>query len=248
MLSRLEELIEGLRERSAEWRQMLPHLRGRGPRFQDLRERLAERAEILRERRAERGEVRDRLHDRSRGLPDLSPRIHDMKERMRESDGWIAWALVRLRPWHAVPGLLSAAVLIVGGFWLGGLVGDHASAAVLTRTVKVRGKVITIAGARYVSTPALTVKVKGKIVHIPASTVKLPASTVISGKTVAVDVNHTVKVPVTVSVPTTKTNTTTVNHTTVTTVIRTVTGPTTTVNGPTTTVTLPGTTITVTVP
>jgi len=26
MLSRLEELIEGLRERSAEWRQMLPRL------------------------------------------------------------------------------------------------------------------------------------------------------------------------------------------------------------------------------
>ena len=169
---------------------------------------------------------------------------------MRESSGWVAWAMERLRPWHAVPALLSAAVLVVGGFWLGGMVGGHANAAVLTSTVKIRGKVITIAGARYVSTPALTVKVKGKTVHIPASTVKLPASTVISGKTVAVkvDVNHTVKVPVTVSVPTTKTNTTTVNHTTVTTVIRTVTGPSVTttslitITGPTTTVTVTVTT------
>jgi hypothetical protein len=195
--------------------------------------------------------VRDRLHDRSRGFPDLGPKLADAKERLRESDGWILALRQRVRPWHAVPAALAALALIVGGFWLGGAVGGHASAAVLTRTVKVKGKVITIDGARYVSTPALTVKVKGKTVHIPARTVKLPASTVISGTTVAVKVNHTVSVPLTVSVPTTRTNTTTVNHTTVTTIFRTqtqtqtVTGTTTaiiTVTGPTTTVTVTVTT------
>jgi hypothetical protein len=128
----------------------------------------------------------------------------------------------------------------------GRAVGGHASAAVLTSTVKLKGKVITIDGSRFVSTPAITVKVKGKVVHIPARTVKLPAHTVVKGKTVPVkvDVNRTVKVPVT------DIQTKTVNHTvtTVRTTIQTVTGPTTTVNGPTTTITLPASTVTVTVP
>jgi len=153
----------------------------------------------------------------------------------------------RVRPWYAIPGVVAALALIIGGFWLGGAVGGHANAAVLTNTVKVKGKVVTIDGSRYVTTPALTVKVKGKTVHIPARTVKLPASTVISGKTVAVDVNRTVKVPVTIATTDTQTNTTTVNHTTVSTVVQTVTGPTTTVFGPPVTVTVPGPTVTVTV-
>jgi hypothetical protein len=193
-------------------------------------------------------ELTRRLRGRIARMRERRPRLDGVRDRLRESDGWIVAARERVRPWYAVPALLSAAALIVGGFWLGGAVGGHASAAVLTRTVKVKGHVITIDGARFVSTPELTVKIKGKSVRIPASTVKLPASTVISGKTVPVkvDVNHTVSVPVTVSVPTT------VNRTTVTTVFRTVTGPTTTVNGPTTTVVstvlLPGSTITITAP
>ncbi len=78
-------------------------------------------------------------------------------------------------------------------------------------TVKLKGHVITIDGNRFISTPAVTVKVKGKTVHIPARTVRLPATTVVKGKTVPVkvDVNRTVSVPVTVSVPTTDTQTTT---------------------------------------
>ncbi len=173
-----------------------------------------------------------------------------MRDRLDEHGGWLAAARHRVRPWYAIPGGVAALALIIGGFWLGGAVGGHASAAVLTSTVKLKGKVITIDGSRFISTPAMTVKVKGKTVHIPARTVKLPASTVISGKTVAVDVNRTVKVPVTFSTTNTQTDTTTVNHTvtTVATIVQTVTGPTTTVAGPTLTVTLPASTVTVTVP
>jgi hypothetical protein len=159
----------------------------------------------------------------------------------------------RLRPWQAVPALLSAGLLIIGGFWLGGFVGGHASAASLTKTVHLTGKVVTVNGVRYLKTPASTVRIKGKTVHIPARTVKLPAKV----STVDQLVNRTVDVPVTVhtTVPTTvsKTSVTTVVDTVqitgpTTTVINTVTGPTTTVTGPTTTVTEPAVTVTVTVP
>jgi hypothetical protein len=152
-----------------------------------------------------------------------------------------------MRPWHAIPGVVAALALIIGGFWLGGVVGGHASAAVLTSTVKLKGKIITIDGSRFISTPAITVKVKGKTVHIPARTVKLPAHTVIKGKTVPVDVNRTVKVPVIVSSTATQTKTVNRTVTTVRTTVQTVTGPTTTVNGPPVTITVPGPTVTVTV-
>jgi len=175
---------------------------------------------------------------------DLRGRLLDA---MDEHGGGLTGIRHRVRPWYAIPGVVAALALIIGGFWLGGAVGGHANAAVLTNTVKVKGKVVTIDGSRYVTTPALTVKVKGKTVHIPARTVKLPASTVISGKTVAVDVNRTVKVPVTIATTDTQTHTTTVDHTTVTTVVQTVTGPTTTVFGPPVTITVPGPTVTVTV-
>jgi hypothetical protein len=201
--------------------------------------------------------VRDRLQDSSRGwhgrkphLPAISPALDDARERWREA-GWLVAMRERIRPWFAVPAIVASLALIVGGFWLGGAIGGHANAAVLVSTVKLKGKVVTIDGSRFISTPAVTVKVKGKTVHIPARTVKLPASTVVKGKTVPVkvDVNRTVKVPVTISSTDTQTNTTTVNHTTttVTTVIRSVTGPTTTVLGPPVTITLPGSTVTVTV-
>jgi hypothetical protein len=177
------------------------------------------------------------------------PSLDRVRDRLAERGGWLGAAGERIRPWHAIPAAVAALALIIGGFWLGGAVGGHASAAVLTNTVKLKGKVVTIDGSRYVSTPAVTVKVKGKTVHIPARTIKLPGSTVVSGKTVPVDVNRTVKVPVTVSTTDTQTNTTTVNHTvtTVATVVQTVTGPTTTVNGPPITITVPGPTVTVTV-
>src|SRR3954451_2167932 len=91
-----------------------------------------------------------------------------LRDRLDEHGGWLAATRARIRPWYAIPAGVAALTLILGGFWLGGAVGDHASAAVLTSTVKLKGKVITIDGSRFISTPAITVKVKGKTVHIPA--------------------------------------------------------------------------------
>jgi hypothetical protein len=232
MLSRLDELVERLREFTV-------RLRERRPRVPDLQAKM----EALRDGWDERREL----------FPRAFPRVRRTRDRLLEAE-LIADAREKVRPWHAVPALVALLALLAGGFWLGGIVGGHASAAVLTRTLKLKGQIITVNGQRFVSTPAVTVKVKGKTVHIPAKTVRLPSSTVISGKTVAVkvDVNHTVSVPLTISVPTTRTqtNTTTVNHTVVTTTFRTVT-QTQTVQGPTTTsvitITMPATTVTVTV-
>jgi hypothetical protein len=208
-----------------------------GGKFEDLRGRLQDAMDGL----------RDRAQGVLAGARRRRPTLDGMRDRLDENGGWLGAARARMRPWHAVPAAVAALALIFGGFWLGGVVGGHANAAVLTNTVKLKGKVVTIDGSRYVSTPALTVKVKGKTVHIPARTIKLPASTVIKGKTVPVDVNRTIKVPVTVS--TTDTQTATVNHTvtSVATVVQTVTGPTTTVNAPPITITLPASTVTVTV-
>jgi hypothetical protein len=210
-----------------------------GP-FEDLRGRLLDAMDGL----------RDRRQGMRTGLRGRRPNFDGVRDRIDEHGGWLAATRQRMRPWHAIPGVVAALALIVGGFWLGGVVGGHANAAVLTSTVKLKGKIITIDGNRFISTPAVTVKVKGKTVHIPAKTVKLPAHTVIKGKTVPVkvDVNRTVKVPVTVS--STDTQTRTVNHTvtTVRTTVQTVTGPTTTVFGSPVTITVPGPTVTVTVP
>jgi hypothetical protein len=237
MLSRIAELLERLRKGTV-------RLRGQRPRMPDLRGKIED--------------ARYGWEERREVFPRLFPNVRRTGGRLLAADGLLGDARERLRPWHAVPALIALIALLAGGFWLGGIVGGHASAAVLTKTLKIKGQIITVNGKRYVSTPAVTVKVKGKIVHIPAKTVRLPASTVISGKTVPVkvDVNHTVSVPLTISVPTTRTQTqtstttTTINHTVVTTVIHTTT-QTQTVTGPTTTsivtITLPATTVTVTV-
>jgi len=227
MLSRIDELLERLREFTVRLRERRPRMPDLHGKIEDLRYGWEERKELL---------------------PRLFPRVRRTSERLLASEGLIADARERVRPWHAVPALVALLALLAGGFWLGGIVSGHASAAALTKTLKIKGRIITVNGARYVSTPAVTVRVKGKIVHIPAKTVRLPASTVISGKTVPVkvDVNHTISVPVTVKVPTTRTQTstiiTTVIHTT--TQTRTVTGPTTT---SIITITLPATTVTETV-
>jgi hypothetical protein len=197
-----------------------------------MRGRFEELVERLRE-------LGTRRRGRASGSHGLVHRLGDPFERVRENE-LFSGLRHRVRPWQAVPALLAAIALIVGGFWLGGAIGGHASAATLVRTLT--GKVLTKNGIRYLKTPATTVKVNGKTVHIPAHTVALPADTVISGTTVAV--------PITTTVPVT--TATTVNHTTTTTVVQTltVTGPTTTVQGPTQTVTdtititLPGTTVT----
>jgi hypothetical protein len=206
-----------------------------GGRIEELRGRLLDAMDGLRER----------AHGSRRWASGRRPNLDGVRDRLDEHGGWLAATRERVRPWYAIPAGVAALTLIVGGFWLGGVVGGHASAAVLTSTVRLKGKIITIDGSRFISTPAVTVKVKGKTVHIPAKTVKLPAHTVVKGKTVPV------KVPVTVSSTDTqtRTQTTTVNRTvtTVRTTVQTVTGPTTTVFGQPVTVTVPGPTVTVTV-
>ena len=206
---------------------------GKRGRFEELMHRMRELTTRRRRRQS-------RSHGRAH-------RLGDPFEGMRESS-LFSGVRRRVRPWQAVPALLAALALVVGGFWLGGVIGGHASAATLVRTLT--GRVLTKNGVRYVKTPASTVKVNGTTIHIPVRTVALPATTVISGTTVAIPINRTVPVTVVTTIPTT------VNHTTTTTVVQTltVTGPTTTAQGPTQTVTdtvtitLPGTTVTVPAP
>ena len=151
----------------------------------------------------------------------------------------------RVRPWQAVPALVAAIALIVGGFWLGGAIGGHASAATLVRTLT--GKVLTKNGDPLREDARHDGEGQRQDGPHPGPYGALPADTVISGTTIAVPINKTV--PVTIA---TTVKQTTVNHTTTTTVVQTltVTGPTTTVQGPTQTVTdtititLPGTTVT----
>jgi hypothetical protein len=163
----------------------------------------------------------------------------------RRFGGGTEW-LERLREsvhlWNALPIALVALTLTAGGFWLGSSLGGDgtASAAAVTRTIRLSGRVITVGGVQYVSTPARIVKVRGRDVRLAAQTVPL------SGKTTLLP-GSTVRVA------------TTVNNTSVATVVRTVkvpvtvTAPASTVTGPTTTildtVTLPViSTVTVTVP
>jgi hypothetical protein len=160
----------------------------------------------------------------------------------RRFGGGTEW-LDRLREsvhlWNALPIALVALTLTAGGFWLGSSLGD-ATPAAATRTIRLSGRVITVGGVQYVSTPARIVKVKGRDVRLAAQTVPLTGhTTLLPGSTVRVA--------------------TTVNNTSVATVVRTlkvpvtVTAPASTVTGPTTTildtVTVPViSTVTVTVP
>jgi hypothetical protein len=147
---------------------------------------------------------------------------------------WVDRVRDSVHLWNAVPIALAALTLALGGFWLGGVVGGGTADAA-THTVRLQGHVITVAGTRYVSTPAQTVLVKGKRVRLAAQTVPLPAAgrtTQLPGRTVLVS--------------------TTITDTSVGTVVRTVTVPAVTVTAPASTVTGPTTTVqdtvTVTVP
>jgi hypothetical protein len=132
----------------------------------------------------------------------------------------------------AVPLALVALTLTLCGFWVGTVIGGDGSAQAATRTVHLRGQVITSNGVQYITTPAQTVLVKGKRVRLAPQTVPLAAAaqtTQLPGSTVVVA--------------------TTIRDTSVGTVVRTVSVPV-TVTGPTTTVTGPTTTVqdTITVP
>jgi hypothetical protein len=147
---------------------------------------------------------------------------------------WLERLRDSVHVWNAVPIALLAVTLTAGGFWLGSAVSSGAATAP-TRTVKIEGKVITVNGVKYVSTPARIVRVQGKSVKLPARTVPLAGHTTLLP-------GHTVVVPTTID----KTSFATVHQTvTVTSPAVTVTGPITTVSD---TVTVPVvSTITVTV-
>jgi hypothetical protein len=149
---------------------------------------------------------------------------------------WLERLRDSVHVWNAVPIALVAVTLTAGGFWLGSTVSGDATAAAATRTIHIEGKVITVNGVKYVSTPARIVRVQGKAVRLPARTVPLSSKTTLLP-------GHTILVPTTVN----KTSVATVHQTvTVTSPAVTVTGPTTTVSD---TVTVPViSTITVTVP
>lgn len=164
-----------------------------------------------------------------------------LSNRRLERPEWVDRVFGSVHLWNAVPIALAVVTLTAGGFWLGSMVGgDQAAAAAATRTIRLQGRVITVNGVQYVSTPARIVKVKGKDVRLAAQTVPLAGhTTLLPGSTVrvATTVNNTsvatvvqtVKVPVTVTAP-----------------ASTVTGPTTTILD---TVTLPViSTVTITVP
>jgi hypothetical protein len=163
-----------------------------------------------------------------------------LSNRRLERPEWVDRALGSVHLWNAVPIALAAVTLTAGGFWLGSMVGGNQAATAATRTIRLQGRVITVGGVQYVSTPARIVRVKGKDVRLAAQTVPLVGhTTLLPGSTVrvATTVNNTsvatvvqtVKVPVTVTAP-----------------ASTVTGPTVTVSD---TITLPViSTVTVTVP
>jgi hypothetical protein len=84
----------------------------------------------------------------------------------------------RAYPHRLLIGLPVILALFAGGVWLGSVVGGSGSAAAATRTVKVSGSVITRNHTTEVRVPAQTVRVKGTLVSVQATTVRLPSQIV----------------------------------------------------------------------
>ena len=80
----------------------------------------------------------------------------------------------RAYPHRLLIGLPVILALFAGGVWLGSVVGGSGSAAAATKVVRVTGKVITVNHTAVVRVPAQTVHVKGSVVSVPATTVRLP--------------------------------------------------------------------------
>lgn len=80
----------------------------------------------------------------------------------------------RAYPHRLLIGLPVILALFAGGVWLGSVVGGSGSAAAATKVVRVTGKVITVNHTTEVRVPAQTVHVKGSVVSVPATTVRLP--------------------------------------------------------------------------
>jgi hypothetical protein len=81
----------------------------------------------------------------------------------------------RAYPHRLLIGLPVILALFAGGVWLGSVVGGSGAAAAATRTIHVTGTVTTIDSKTVVRVPATNVRVKGSIVSVPETTVRLPA-------------------------------------------------------------------------
>jgi hypothetical protein len=86
----------------------------------------------------------------------------------------------RAYPHRLLIGLPVILALFAGGVWLGSVVGGSGTAAAATKYIRVHGRVITVNHTTEVRVPAQTVKIKGSIVSVPATTVKLPPHVVTS--------------------------------------------------------------------
>jgi hypothetical protein len=139
------------------------------------------------------------------GLPALAP----------------AGARPRAYPHRLLIGLPVILALFAGGVWLGSVVGGSGTAAAATKYIRVHGRVITVNHTTEVRVPAQTVKIKGGIISVPATTVKLPGTahtqTVVRTNTQIVTVKgKTHTTTTTISIPTTITGPTTTATVTVT--------------------------------
>jgi hypothetical protein len=84
----------------------------------------------------------------------------------------------RAYPHRLLIGLPVILALFAGGVWLGSVVGGSGNAAAATRTVHVVGNVITVNHTTEVRVPAQKVRVKGTLVSVQATTVRLPSQIV----------------------------------------------------------------------
>ncbi|HKV67309.1 MAG TPA: hypothetical protein VJN72_04410 [Gaiellales bacterium] len=120
----------------------------------------------------------------------------------------------RAYPHRLLIGLPVILALFAGGVWLGSVVGGSGAAAAATHTIHVTGTVVTVNSRTVVRVPATNVKVKGSIVSVPETTVRLPRQVVtrettrtvtttkkLPGKTVTT--GTTVVIPTTITGPTT---------------------------------------------
>lgn len=81
----------------------------------------------------------------------------------------------RAYPHRLLIGLPVILALFAGGVWLGSVVGGSGTATAATKYIRVTGRVITVDKKTEVRVPAQTVKVKGSIVSVKATTVTLPS-------------------------------------------------------------------------
>jgi hypothetical protein len=84
----------------------------------------------------------------------------------------------RAYPHRLLIGLPVILALFAGGVWLGSVVGGSGAAAAATHTIHVTGTVVTVNSRTVVRVPATNVKVKGSIVSVPETTVRLPSHVV----------------------------------------------------------------------